>query len=68
MSKKGNFEKKKKSKFDHSLVFMFSSLKKIYIFKIYDNNISLPWALAFFLFRAPLLPLPPQNLLDNVSG
>ena len=42
-----------------SLVFIFFPPKEISI-KIYYNNISLPWALAFFYYNT-LLPLPSQN-------
>ena len=46
MPKKGNFERKK-IKFNHSNVFIFSSLLKYSLKKIY-NNISLPWVLVVF--------------------
>ena len=48
-----------------SLVFTFSSKKKSLNF--YFNNISLPWARAFFSTSATILPLPPQNMLDHVN-
>ena len=50
MSKKGSFEKKSSCLiiFLSSLVFIFSSPPKEKLLKIYYNNISLPWALAFF--------------------
>ena len=40
---------KKKFKFDHSFVFIFSSQK--YFIKNHYNVISLPWALTFFLIK-----------------
>jgi hypothetical protein len=46
MPKKGSFEKKQ-IKFDHSLVFIFSSPKYISVLT-YHNIISLSWILAFF--------------------
>ena len=47
--------------------FVFTSQKKKKPLNIYYNNIYLPWAPAFST-KAPLLPLPPQNPLDHVSG
>ena len=54
-------------KFDHSFVFfclrlVFPNNKSINYYYYYYNNIYLPWPLPFST-RAPLLPLPPQNLL-----
>ena len=47
MSKNGNFEK---FEFDHYFVLSSSSLSpKIISLTIYNNIISLPWVLAFFL-------------------
>ena len=56
--------------FDYSFVISYLHLlflEKETSLKNYYRNISLPWALAFSTI-APLLPLPPQNLLDHVSG
>ena len=43
----------KKFKFDHSLVFIFTSPRNISL-KIYYNIISLPWDLAFFYWSTSL--------------
>ena len=56
----------KEINFDHSLLFIFSSPTKIELKSNY-NSISLPWPVSFST-RAPLLPLPPHNPLDHVSG
>ena len=64
---KKNKEKNLKFKFDPSLVFVFSSPTK----NSWKNSL---WLLFLchgplsFSTRAPLLPLPPQNPLDHVSG
>ena len=67
-AKKGSFEKKK-IKFDHSLVFSCLHLlfPKIISLKIILTTFLCYWFLPFST-KAPLSPLPPQNLLDHVNG
>ena len=62
MSKKGNFGE------DLFFCLLLSSSSLAPNFLFYYNNISMPWAPTFLFSRAPLLPLPPQNPLDHVSG
>ena len=64
MSGKGGFWKI--FKFDHSLIFIFSSPKHVSLKKYY-NNIKLSWSHALCPPKAPLLPLPHQNSLDHAS-
>ena len=58
----------KQFEFDHSLVFIFPSQKKISLKNYYNNNFFAMGTAFFFIIIAPLLSLPPQNWLDHVSG